>query len=81
MYYLIFVPGLGLFVCTYVYMCVWVYTGEVNTKRIREQYFQAILRQEIAYFDTVGAGEVVTRIESDTRRLSLFGRMVGTQTR
>jgi len=67
--------------CTYVYMCMWVYTGEVNTKRIREQYLQAILRQEIAYFDKVGAGEVVTRIETDTRRLSLFGHMVCTQTR
>jgi ABC-type multidrug transport system fused ATPase/permease subunit len=59
--------GIGALVCTFVYMIVWVYTGEVNTKRIREKYLQAVLRQEIAYFDTVGAGEVATRIQTDTR--------------
>ncbi|KAJ3557811.1 hypothetical protein NM688_g1262 [Phlebia brevispora] len=47
-------------------MYVWVYTAEVNAKRIRERYLQAILRQDIAYFDTVGAGEVATRIQTDT---------------
>lgn len=60
-------PGVGLFVCTYIYMVIWVYTGEVNAKRIREKYLQAVLRQDIAYFDTVGAGEVATRIQTDTR--------------
>ena len=65
--HLMFVPGLAMFACTYVYMCAWVYTGEVNAKRIREKYLQAILRQDIAYFDKVGAGEVATRIETDTR--------------
>lgn len=58
--------GIGMFLCTYVYMTVWTYTGEVNAKRIREQYLRAILRQEIAYFDDVGAGEVATRIQTDT---------------
>ena len=48
-------------------MTIWVYTGEVNAKRIRERYLQAILRQDIAFFDMVGAGEVTTRIQTDTR--------------
>lgn len=56
-----------MFVCTYVYMCTWIYTGEVNTRRIREKYLQGILRQDISYFDKVGAGEVTTRIQTDTR--------------
>ena len=72
--YLMFVLGLAMFVCTYVYMCAWVYTGEVNAKRIREKYFQAILRQDIAYSDKVGAGEVATRIETDTREPRVFVR-------
>ncbi|KAL6304388.1 P-loop containing nucleoside triphosphate hydrolase protein [Sparassis latifolia] len=63
--YLVYI-GLGMFVCTYVYMLVWVYTGEVNAKRIRERYLKAILRQDIAFFDHVGAGEVATRIQTDT---------------
>ena len=56
-----------MLVCTYVYMYIWVYTGEVNAKRIRESYLQAVLRQDIAFFDNVGAGEVATRIQTDTR--------------
>ncbi|CDO69243.1 hypothetical protein BN946_scf185042.g145 [Trametes cinnabarina] len=63
--YLVYI-GIGMFVCTYMYMYIWVYTGEVNAKRIRERYLRAILRQDIAYFDNVGAGEVATRIQTDT---------------
>lgn len=59
--------GLGSFVCTFTYMYIWVYTGEIGTKRLREKYLQAVLRQDIAYFDNVGAGEVATRIQTDTR--------------
>lgn len=58
-----------MFACTYCYMYIWVYTGEVNAKRIRERYLKAILRQDIAYFDNVGAGEVATRIQTDCRTL------------
>ncbi|TFK40835.1 P-loop containing nucleoside triphosphate hydrolase protein [Crucibulum laeve] len=63
--YLVYI-GVGMFACTYIYMYVWVYTGEVNAKRVREHYLKAILRQDIAYFDKVGAGEVATRIQTDT---------------
>ncbi|KAI0639804.1 P-loop containing nucleoside triphosphate hydrolase protein [Trametes polyzona] len=58
--------GVGMFVCTYIYMATWVYTGEANAKRIRERYFRAVLRQDVAYFDNVGAGEITTRIQGDT---------------
>jgi len=61
------ISGVGMLVCTYLYMCIWVYTGEVNAKRVREHYLRAVLRQDIAYFDKVGAGEVATRIQTDTR--------------
>lgn len=59
-----------MFVCTYIYMYVWVYTAEANAKRIREHYLKAVLRQDIAFFDNVGAGEVATRIQTDTREIS-----------
>ena len=59
--------GVGMFVCTYIYMDVWVYTAEVAAKRLREAYLRAVLRQDIVYFDNVGAGEVATRIQTDTR--------------
>jgi ATP-binding cassette subfamily B (MDR/TAP) protein 1 len=54
-----------MFICTYIYMNVWVYTSEATAKRIRERYLRAILRQDIAFFDKVGAGEVTTRIQTD----------------
>ena len=62
--------GVGLFVCTLVYMQTWVYTAEVLAKRLRERYLEAVVRQDIAYFETIGAGEVATRIQTDTRGYS-----------
>ena len=56
-----------MFICTYIYMCTWVYTSEATAKRIRERYLKAILRQDIAFFDNVGPGEVTARIQTDTR--------------
>ncbi|KAI4527252.1 ste6-like protein [Schizophyllum commune Loenen D] len=63
--YLVYI-GIGMMVCVYIYMVGWVYTGEVNAKRLRESYLRATLRQDIAYFDNVGAGEIATRIQTDT---------------
>ena len=50
-----------------MYMAAWVYTGNSVTSRIRQRYLTAILRQDISYFDTVGVGEMVNRLESDTQ--------------
>ena len=59
--------GIGMMVAVYTYMYTWVYTGEVTSKRVRENYLKAVLRQDIAFFDNVGAGEIATRIQTDTR--------------
>lgn len=67
--------GIGILVATFTYMFFWVYTGEVNSKRLRERYLQAILRQDIAYFDNVGAGEVASRIQTDTRMFNHLSTM------
>ncbi|KZP29744.1 P-loop containing nucleoside triphosphate hydrolase protein [Athelia psychrophila] len=58
--------GVGIFACTFIYMYTWVYTGEVGSKRLREGYLRAVLRQDVEFFDGVGAGEVATRIMTDT---------------
>ncbi|CAG8612827.1 7729_t:CDS:2 [Gigaspora margarita] len=57
--------AIGLFVASYISMATWVYTGERIARQIREQYLRAILRQNIAYFDKHGSGDVTTRITSD----------------
>uniref|UniRef100_A0A8H8CEK7 P-loop containing nucleoside triphosphate hydrolase protein n=1 Tax=Psilocybe cubensis TaxID=181762 RepID=A0A8H8CEK7_PSICU len=63
--YLVYI-GVGMFVCTHIFMHIWIYTGEANARRIRELYLKAVLRQDIAFFDHVGPGEVATRIQTDT---------------
>nr|ODN89989.1 ATP-binding cassette, subfamily B (MDR/TAP), member 1 [Cryptococcus depauperatus CBS 7841] len=57
--------GIGTFATTWAYMFIWNITGELNSKRVREHYLSAVLRQEVAYFDDLGAGEVATRIQTD----------------
>lgn len=47
-------------------MFTWSWTGESGTRRIRENYLKAVLRQNIALFDSLGAGAVTTKIETDT---------------
>lgn len=58
--------GIGEFITVYVSTVGFIYTGEHVTQKIREHYLEAILRQNIAYFDKLGAGEVTTRITADT---------------
>ena len=50
----------------FIYLAISVYVALASSNRIRQEYLKAVLRQDIAWFDTVGAGEVATRITSDT---------------
>ena len=56
-----------------VYTCTvgFLYTGEHISQKIREQYLAAILRQNIGFFDKLGAGEITTRITADTNLVQL----------
>ena len=54
------------FVTIYICTVGFIYTGEHIAQKIREQYLKAILRQNIGYFDKLGAGEITTRITADT---------------
>ncbi|KAF1939467.1 leptomycin B resistance protein pmd1 [Clathrospora elynae] len=57
--------GIGSFVTTYISIVGFSYTGERITRQIRELYLRAIFRQNIAFFDFLGSGEITTRISSD----------------
>ena len=61
--------GIGIFVASSLQTFLHVDRGEVIASRIRQHYLQSILRQNIAYFDRVGAGEVTTRITSDVTQI------------
>lgn len=57
----------------YIYMATWALTGKRNATRIRENYLRAVLRQDIAYFDTPGdASKVKARIQSNMRKQSNY---------
>lgn len=58
--------GIGEFVTIYISTVGFIYTGEKIAGRIREHYLASILRQNIGYFDKLGAGEITTRITADT---------------
>ncbi|KAJ5792122.1 uncharacterized protein N7503_008100 [Penicillium pulvis] len=58
--------GIGEFFTVYISMVGFMHTGEHVTQQIREKYLEAILRQNIGYFDKQGAGEITTRITGDT---------------
>jgi ATP-binding cassette, subfamily B (MDR/TAP), member 1 len=54
--------AIGEFVCTYVATVGFIYTGEHVSAKIREHYLESCMKQNIAFFDKLGAGEVTTRI-------------------
>ncbi|DAA77304.1 TPA_exp: putative ABC multidrug transporter [Trichophyton benhamiae CBS 112371] len=58
--------GIAQFVLLYVSTVGFIYVGEHITQKIRAKYLHAILRQNIGFFDKLGAGEVTTRITADT---------------
>ncbi|KAJ5953477.1 hypothetical protein N7454_000373 [Penicillium verhagenii] len=58
--------GIGEFITVYISMVGFMHTGEHITQQIREKYLEAILRQNIGYFDKQGTGEITNRITGDT---------------
>ncbi|KAF3938618.1 hypothetical protein ABW19_dt0202138 [Dactylella cylindrospora] len=57
--------GIGEFFLVYFSTVVSIYIGEKIAGQIRSEFLAAILRQNIGYFDKLGAGEVTTRITAD----------------
>ncbi|EMC97085.1 hypothetical protein BAUCODRAFT_69121 [Baudoinia panamericana UAMH 10762] len=58
--------AIGEFVTIYAATAGFIYVGEHISAKIREHYLASILRQNIGYFDKLGAGEITTRITADT---------------
>jgi ATP-binding cassette subfamily B (MDR/TAP) protein 1 len=57
--------GIASFVTNYISTVGFIYTGEHITQKLREKYLVAILKQNIAFFDKFGAGEITSRITGD----------------
>lgn len=58
--------AIGEFVTMYITTVGFIYSGEHISGKIREHYLESCMRQNIGFFDKLGAGEVTTRITADT---------------
>ncbi|RFU34007.1 hypothetical protein B7463_g2301, partial [Scytalidium lignicola] len=63
--YLVYI-AIAEFITVYIATVGFIYTGEHISGKIREQYLAACMRQNIGFFDKLGAGEITTRITADT---------------
>jgi len=54
--------GFGVLIVAYIRVAVWLVVSYRQTFRIRLALLQAVLRQEIGWFDTNDAGELGTRL-------------------
>ncbi|KAF8924692.1 Multidrug resistance protein 1 [Dissophora ornata] len=62
------IVGCAMFVAGYGQQCFWTLSAEHQSKRIREKYFHAILRQDMTWHDTGKQSEsLTTRLNSDTQ--------------
>jgi ATP-binding cassette subfamily B (MDR/TAP) protein 1 len=57
------------FTLIYLHTASWSLVGERLVRRLRNQYLSALLRQELAYFDTLPAGEVASRLDADLQTI------------
>jgi len=58
--------GIGEYSSAYICSAGNPYTGERIAGRIREKYLEGIFSQNISYFDKLSAGEITTRITTDS---------------
>ncbi|KAI1176093.1 P-loop containing nucleoside triphosphate hydrolase protein [Nemania sp. FL0916] len=67
-YYYLYLTA-AQFASTYISTVGFVTGGERITQKLRQEYLNAVLRQEIAYFDTLGSGEIAQRMLDDINQL------------
>ena len=74
---LVIIAAINL-VSSFLQVSCWACSGERQTQIFRERYVNAILSQEIGWFDTCGAGELATKVTELTGRVQDgLGRKVG----
>lgn len=57
--------AIASFVLIYIYVVTWAIFSRRLEKRLRDRYFQSILRQDAAFFDKRQAGEISSRLNTD----------------
>lgn len=65
--HLMVILGSVAMVAAYISNCLWVLTGESQTRRIRSLYLNSVLKQDMSWFDAAEDGSLNTRLASDTQ--------------
>ncbi|CAA6658776.1 unnamed protein product [Spirodela intermedia] len=67
--YALYFVYLGLIVCisSYAEISCWMYTGERQVIALRKRFLEAVLRQDVGFFDTdARTGDIVFSVSTDT---------------
>ncbi|KAK9427479.1 P-loop containing nucleoside triphosphate hydrolase [Lipomyces doorenjongii] len=63
--------AVATFVLNFTYTSCWFSVGERVSRRIKKHYIKAMVSQEISYYETIGAGELITRVTKDVHTIQL----------
>ena len=61
--------AIAVFVASSIGFSLWMITGERQNLEFRKEYFKAILRQNIGWFDSINPNELATIIANDTQAI------------
>ncbi|KAJ0874377.1 putative Type I protein exporter [Helianthus annuus] len=67
--YALYFVYLGLVVCvsSYAEIGCWMYTGERQVSALRKRYLEAVLKQDVGFYDTdARTGDIVFSVSTDT---------------
>ncbi|CBI22189.3 unnamed protein product, partial [Vitis vinifera] len=67
--YALYFVYLGVVVCisSYAEIACWMYTGERQVSTLRKKYLEAVLKQDVGFFDTdARTGDIVFSVSTDT---------------
>lgn len=67
--YALYFVYLGIVVClsSYAEIACWMYTGERQVSTLRKKYLDAVLKQDVGFFDTdARTGDIVFSVSTDT---------------
>ncbi|KAM8966761.1 ATP-dependent translocase ABCB1 [Pelodytes ibericus] len=62
--------GFGVLLCAYIQISFWTLAAGRQIRKIRKNFFHAVLRQEIGWFDVNDAGELNTRLTDDVSKIN-----------
>ncbi|KAK6165339.1 hypothetical protein SNE40_022285 [Patella caerulea] len=62
--------GVGTFIASYFAISFWSWSAERQANVIRKEYFRAIMRQEMGWFDTHETGELNTQLAADLHSIT-----------